>query len=78
MFWSTIDAPWLHKVDRTAFAGELDVIRRMAPSMILSSHLPIAPGHMTGRLCDALASVPDAPPFVGPNQAALEAMMRGA
>jgi hypothetical protein len=29
-------------------------------------------------LCDALASVPDAPPFVEPNQAALEAMMRGA
>lgn len=74
--WSTIDAPWLHKVDRTAFAGELDGIRRMAPTMILSSHLPPAPGQMTEQLLSSLAAAPSAPPFVGPNQAAFEQMLK--
>jgi flavorubredoxin len=77
-FWSTVDAPWLHKVDRTQLAGELEQIRRMQPSMILSSHLPMAPGKIVDRLLNTLAATPDAPPFVGPNQAALEAMLRGA
>lgn len=75
VFWATLDAPWLHKVDRTVFAGELDGIRRMAPKLVLSSHLPAAPGHMTDRLLAALATACTAQPFVGPNQAALEQML---
>ena len=43
IFWATLDAPWLQKVDRGAFARELDSIRKMAPKMVLSSHLPAAP-----------------------------------
>ncbi len=76
IFWATLDSPWLHKVDRTAFAGELDTISKMAPTMILSSHLPPAPGHMTKRLLASLADAPGARPFVGPNQAALEEMLK--
>jgi len=77
VFWATLDSPWLHKVDRSAFAGELEGIRRMAPKMILSSHLPPAPGRMMDRLLASLAAAPGARPFVGPNQAALEQMLKG-
>ena len=76
IFWSTIDAPWLHKVDRNAFEKELETIRRMEPKMILSSHLPAAPGNLTERLLKSLAAVPTAKPFVGLNQDALEQMLK--
>ena len=76
VFWATLDAPWLQKVDRGAFARELDGIRRMEPKMILSSHLPAAPGHLTERLLASLAAAPTAQPFVGPDQAALEQMLK--
>jgi flavorubredoxin len=74
--WATIDSPWLHKVDRGAFARELDTIRRMAPKMILSSHLPAASGNMLERLLGSLTAAPEAQPFVGPDQAALEQMLK--
>jgi flavorubredoxin len=74
--WATIDAPWLHKVDRGAFARELDAIRRMAPKMILSSHLPPAPANLTERMLGSLAAAPEAQPFVGLDQAALEQMLK--
>jgi flavorubredoxin len=76
VLWATIDAPWLHKADRSAFEKELDGIRRMQPKMVLSSHLPAAPGRMTEKLLKSLAAVPTAQPFVGPNQAALEQMLK--
>lgn len=44
VLWATIDSPWLHKVDRHGFAVELDAIRSIAPTLILSNHLPPAPG----------------------------------
>jgi flavorubredoxin len=74
--WATLDAPWLHKVDRASFARELDGIRRMEPKMVLSSHLPAAPGDMTERLLASLAAAPTAQPFIGPDQAALEQMLK--
>jgi flavorubredoxin len=76
VFWATLDAPWLCKVDRGVFARELDSIRAMAPRMVLSSHLPAAPGRMIDRLLASLASAPEAGPFVGPDQAALEQMLK--
>jgi flavorubredoxin len=75
IMWSTIDAPWLHGVDRAAFAASLERIRQIEPTMVLSSHLPAAPGKMLDQLIASLAAVPDATPFVGPDQTALEAML---
>ncbi len=75
--WATIDAPRLHRVDTNLFAGALDTVRKMQPKMILSNHLPAAPGHMTERLLASLAAAPAAQPFVGPDQAALEQMLAG-
>ena len=77
ILWATVDSPWLHMVESGAFARELDGIRRMKPKMILSSHLPAAAGNMTERLLGSLAAAPAAEPFVGPNQAALQQMLKG-
>ncbi len=76
VFWGTVDSPWLHKVDEGALAKELDAVRALAPTMVLSSHLPAAPGDMTDRLIASVAAVPKATPFVGPDQAALEQMLQ--
>jgi flavorubredoxin len=75
VFWATVDSPWLHIVDPGMFAKSLQGIRDAKPTMILSSHLPAAPGSMTEQMLDTLAAVPAAPPFVGPDQAALEQML---
>lgn len=73
--WATLDSPWLHKVDPGAFAKELDGIRAMEPSMVLSSHLPAAAGTMTDQLLASVAAAPTAHPFTGPDQRALEQML---
>ncbi len=75
VFWGTVDSSWLHSVDRSVFASALERIRSLEPSMVLSSHLPAARGSSLERLLGALAEVPDAPPFIGPDQAALEQML---
>jgi hypothetical protein len=75
VFWATVDSPWLHKVDSAEFAKELNRIREIDPTMILSSHLPAAPGNMIERLLGSLEAAPTAGPFVGPDQAALEQML---
>ena len=75
VFWATVDSPWLHRVDRAVLAGELDALTALQPELVLSSHLPAAPGSMFDRLTASLLAAPDATPFVGPDQAALEAML---
>ena len=75
VFWATVDSPWLHKVDRGLFAQELDGLRALDPALVLSSHLPAAQGASLDRLLVSLESVPAAPSFVGPDQAALEQML---
>jgi flavorubredoxin len=76
ILWATIDSPWLRKVDKAAFARELDDVRKLAPSLVLSNHLPPAPGRLLDRFLRNLAAAPDAQPFVGPNQGAFEQMLQ--
>lgn len=75
--WARVDAPWLGTVDTDTFGKSLDAVRGWEPSTVLSNHLPPASG-MTETLLEQLALAPGAPPFLGPNQAALETMMAGA
>jgi hypothetical protein len=75
VFWATVDSPWLYKIDSAVFARELNTIREMAPTMVLSSHLPAAPGALLERLLASLQAAPTAQPFAGPDQAALEQML---
>lgn len=72
--WATIDSPWVHYVDRERFARSLVELRALEPSMVCSSHLPPAPGAMLDIFVDSLARTPSADPFIGPDQAALDAM----
>jgi hypothetical protein len=71
-----VDSPWAASVDATRFAATFAPLREFAPSWIFSTHLPPAPG-LTDRLLENLLAAPDGTPFVGPDQAALEAMLRG-
>lgn len=75
VFWATVDSPWLHRTDRALFAEQLDAVRKMEPRLVLSSHLSAAPGAMLEQLLGSLAAVPEATPFTGPDQAALEQLL---
>jgi len=76
--WATVDSPWVSDVDRGRYAAsvrELDAATAGLP-LVLSTHLP--PARNRGdQLLSVLADAPDLPPFVGPDQAALEAMLAG-
>ncbi len=71
--WATVDSPWVHGVDRHLFARSMEPLRRLGSDMVLSTHLPPATGRIEEFL-DRLQTVPDAAPYVGPDQAAIEAM----
>jgi hypothetical protein len=76
LMWAGADSPWVCSADPKKFAATYDHLRMFAPQLILSTHLP--PAH--GNLDDMLAMLADAPnteAFVGPDQAALEAMLAG-
>jgi hypothetical protein len=73
--WATIDSAWVHDVDRGLFKANLDRFRSIAPDLVLSSHLPPAPGAMLDTMVDALALTPQADRFVGPDQMMLDAML---
>ena len=74
LLWATVDSPWVHVVDRRAYERTLEQLRAMAPSAVLSSHLPPAVGPLD-RLFDTLREAPDADPFIGPDQQALEDLL---
>lgn len=72
--WATVDAPWLSLVDRARFGATLRRVRELGANTVLSSHLPPATG-MLDTLLGNLDAARGAPRFMGPDQAALEAMM---
>lgn len=75
VLWTTVDSPWLHRTDRRILAAELDEIRRMAPPIVYSAHLPPAVS-LTNWMLESLTAAAASAEFVGPNQAALEQMRR--
>jgi flavorubredoxin len=72
--WASADSPWIYMVESSTFKQALQKIRELAPKMIFSGHLPPARGK-TDHLLELLAAVPTSPPFVAPNQAALEQIL---
>jgi hypothetical protein len=76
LLWATVDSPWVHGVDRGAYERGLEPLRAMAPSAVLSTHLPPAIGCLDDLL-DMLRKAPDADPFIGPDQRALEQLLAG-
>ncbi|MFF4587019.1 MBL fold metallo-hydrolase [Streptomyces sp. NPDC001388] len=76
LLWATVDSPWVENVDEDKFLAGFAPLREREPELILSTHLPPAPG-LSGTLIDRLGSAAGAPAFVGPDQAALEQMLAG-
>lgn len=74
LLWAGVDSPWVHTVDPAKYRATVDPIRAIDPSTIFSTHLPPARG-LNESLLAMLHEAPDSPPFVGPDQAALEAML---
>lgn len=71
--WAMVDAPWLSHVGDAPFRGSLMELARLAPNHVLGAHLPPAHGKLEW-LSRQLDAARGAEPFVGPDQAALEAM----
>lgn len=76
VFWTSVDSPWVENVDAQRFQDSWRLLRERAPELVLSTHLPAAPG-ITGRMIDTLSAVAGLAPFVGPDQAALEQLLAG-
>jgi hypothetical protein len=64
----------VHYVDPDRFAASFRTLREFDPTLILSTHLPPITGDAV-VMFDTLLEAPQAEPFVGPDQAALEAML---
>lgn len=75
LLWATVDSPSVHAVDPAKFAASFAPLRDFGPSAVLSTHLPPITGD-AAALFDTLLGAPQASPFTGPDQAALEAMLR--
>lgn len=74
--WATVDSPWVHGVDRAAYARTVRECPALDAPLILGTHVPPARDRSASFL-DLVATVPSLPPFVGPDQAALEALLSG-
>lgn len=71
---ATVNSPWVHITDAAGYLRTIQLIRTMDPAVILSNHLPPAAGR-TSEFLEMLAAAPQADPFVGPDQHALEEML---
>lgn len=74
LLWASVDSPWVHQVDAASFSATVDPIRAMAASAVFSTHLPPVP-QPDDRLFETLLLAPRTPPFIGPDQAALAALL---
>lgn len=74
LLWASIDSPWVHTTDSGRFRSTIAPLAGMAPEIVLSTHLPPAIG-LGPQLLDMLDAAPDAQPFVGPDQHALEQLL---
>jgi len=75
LLWATVDSPWVHTVDPAKYAASFQPLRDFGPSAIFSTHLPPVTAN-TAAAFTTLLDAPHADPFTGPDQAALEAMLR--
>ena len=76
LLWATIDSPWIHAANTDRYFETVRSLRAIDSDVILSTHLPPATG-IEDQLFGMLAEAPEADPFVGPDQEALEMMLAG-
>jgi glyoxylase-like metal-dependent hydrolase (beta-lactamase superfamily II) len=73
LLWAAVDSPWIHNIDTNRYLDTVRAVQTFDPNLILSSHL--APATNTASLFDNVAEAPNARPFVGPDQQALEQLL---
>ena len=76
ILWGSVDAPWMHMIKEEELAKTLQAVRELAPSVVLSAHLPPARG-MLDTLLENVSAIRTASPFIGPDQEALARMLSG-
>lgn len=74
LLWATVDSPWVQNVDVEKYHDSFQPLRDRKPDLILSTHLPPAAG-ITGAMLDTLGAAAGSPPFVGPDQEALQQLL---
>lgn len=74
LLWASVDSPWVHKVDQARYEAGFEPFRAFDPSWTFSVHLPPIQGALDSMM-QTLRGAPAIPEFVGPDQAALEAML---
>jgi flavorubredoxin len=74
LLWASVDSAWVQFVDRAKFHAAMEPMRAFDASWTFSVHLPPVRGR-TSELLETISGAPDMPDFVGPDQAALEAML---
>jgi hypothetical protein len=76
LLWASVDSPWVqHAADSPTYRASVAAMREIPARTYFSSHLP--PSRDAETLFGLLADAPGLDPFVGPDQAALEAMLAG-
>lgn len=71
--WASIDAPWLAHADAARLAAACTELTHLQPAHVLGSHMPPAEGRSLDGLIDMLLTACNAAPYVGPDQARMEA-----
>jgi glyoxylase-like metal-dependent hydrolase (beta-lactamase superfamily II) len=72
--WATADSPWVTLAAEDALRAEVETVRGLEPSVLLSSHLPPVRSAVD-RSLDAVLAARTADPMPGPTQAELEALL---
>ncbi|HLL62626.1 MAG TPA: MBL fold metallo-hydrolase [Propionibacteriaceae bacterium] len=73
LLWAAVDSPWIHNIDTDRYLETVRAVQAFGPELILSSHLP--PAADTASMFDTVVEAPNATPFVGPDQQALEQLL---
>ena len=74
--WATADSPWVTTVDRDALKTQVEAVRGLDPSVLLSSHLPPVLRGIDHSL-DSILAAREAEPTPGPTQEQIEALLAG-
>lgn len=74
LLFGTVLSPWTAMVRQERFDAMLEEVRALKPETVLSAHGPVMRGRPDWLLRN-LSRLPSMEPFVGPDQAAMEAMM---
>src|SRR5205085_9429684 len=69
--------PWHVLTDPAKIEGQVDIIRRLDPKVLVSTHGPVA-RDISQQLCDMLAAVSTMDPLPMPDQDFLDHLLSGA